>query len=291
MNPARPLALAAALATAASAQSIWLGNTSNNWGTDTNWTPAAIPAAGADIIINDTTGNPLVLDTSRAIGNFQVGNSGTRIGSTTVRTQANTLGISGGVTAIGAFTAVGPSFFGNLAITAGQSWNVGGDIGSHNGDRGVFIREVTDAAGTATAAGTLQMDADLTKTGTGQLVMAATTVSGAGNFIVNQGALKLNAGASRLLTVGGGGNITVNNDAQLFISRNSGTMSISRAIILNDTAAMVLGGGGAGNDNQVASPIAWNGSAHTLNLPVANVMSRPAPGPAPPLSTAPAPAP
>jgi autotransporter-associated beta strand protein len=140
--------------------------------------------------------------------------------------------------------------------------------------KGVFVREIVEANGTtpagAAAIGSFAMNGNLTKTGTGQLVLAATTVSGAGNFIVNQGALKLNAGASRLLSVGGSGNITINNDAQLFISRNSGTMSITRDIVLNNTAGMVWGGGGGANDSQVASNIAWNGSAHTLNLPVAN---------------------
>jgi autotransporter-associated beta strand protein len=252
------------------AQSIWIGNTSPDWGTASNWNPASVPAAGANIVINDTTGNPLVLDTNRAIGNFQVGNTGTRTGSTTIRTQINQLAIAGGVTAIGSFTNVGPSFFGNLSITADQNWNIGGQIGTHNGDRGVFIREVTNATGTATDVGSLLMAANLTKIGSGQLVMAATTVSGAGNFIVNEGALKLNAGASRLLTVGGSGNITVNNNAQLFVSRNSGTMAITRDIILNGTAAMVWGGG-TGSTNTIASNIAWNGTSHDIQLATSGI--------------------
>jgi uncharacterized protein with beta-barrel porin domain len=101
----------------------------------------------------------------------------------------------------------------------------------------VFIREIVEANGSVPAGaagigslvlGSLVLGANLTKTGSGQLVLAATTVSGAGNIIVNEGALKLNAGVSRLVTLGGSGKVTLNNDAELFIVRNTGTMSRPR---------------------------------------------------------------
>jgi fibronectin-binding autotransporter adhesin len=261
------------LLTSAALGQTWLGNSSNSWGTAANWNPAAVPASGANIIINDTTGssNVLLLDANRSIGNLQFGSTGTRNTSFTLRTtSANTLTMAGGLTAAGALNAVRLTLNGNFNLSADQTWDIRGNIGSHSLDQGVFIREATNAAGTAAGVGALTLNGNLTKTGSGQLVIAASNVSGAGNFIVNEGALKLNAGASLLLTVGGTGNITLNNNAQLFLSRNSGTLSLTRDIILNGTSAMVWGGGGTANDTSVASAIAWNGSSHTFNVPVNN---------------------
>jgi len=258
-----------AIATAhAQTTATWNGGTSRDWATAANWSPG-IPAEGDNVIIANTTTNGITLDASHAIGNFQFGTTGTRTSGFSFRTLTNVLTINGGLTASGGFGGVGPSFYGNLTIGQNQTWNIGGQIGSHTADRGVFIREVTDAGGTRTGVSSLVMNGDLTKTGTGQLVLAAATVSGAGNFIVNEGALKLNAGASSPLTVGGEGNITVNNAAQLFLSRNSGTMDITRPLILNDTAGMVWGGGTA-STNTIASPIAWNGT-HSFDVPVSNI--------------------
>lgn len=249
------------LTATATAQSTWNGGTSSSWSNAANWSPG-IPASGANVIIASTTTNGLTLDgtTSRNVGSITYGATGTRTSAFTFSTGTNVLTVNGGLTATGAFTAVGPTFNGNLAISADQIWNIGGEIGSVTTDRGVFIRE--RSAGNL---GTLAMNGDITKTGSGQLVIAASTVSGGGDFIVNSGALKLNAGASLLLTVGGAGKIQVNNSASLFISRNSGTMAIARDIEMAGTSTLVMGGGGAANTSTVASAINWAGT-HTLEL-------------------------
>jgi fibronectin-binding autotransporter adhesin len=266
------LALYPVLVTTSHAQATWNGNSSNSWGTGANWSPSGIPADGADVVIANTTGSSsiLVLDANRSIGSLQFGTTGTRNTSFTVRTLTHTLTIAEGLTATGALDAVRLSLHGNLTLSQDQEWNIGGQIGAHNTDRGVFIREVTNSSGTLTGVSSMVMNGDLTKSGSGQLVLAATTVSGSGDFIVNDGALKLNAGASSLLTVGGSGGIFLNNAAQLFLSRNSGTMSVTRQITLAGTSGMVWGGGGTANDTTVASAIAWNGSSHVLNLASGN---------------------
>lgn len=253
----------------ANAQSTWSGTSNANWSVAANWSPGP-PAAGSDVIISDTTSNGLTIDdgNSKTINTFTFGTTGTRVSGFTVRTAANTLTFNGGLSANGNFAGVGPSFYGNLVIAQDQTWTIAGEIGAHSSDRGLFIREATNTGGTATGTGTLQLAGSLTKEGVGQLVLAATTVSGAGDFIVNEGALKFNAGASRALTVGGSGNITVNNSAQLWTSRNTGTMDITRHIILNDNAGMTWGGGGVTSYSTVASPIAWNGTSHTLNVAI-----------------------
>jgi autotransporter-associated beta strand protein len=81
---------------------------------------------------------------------------------------------------------------------------------------------------------------------------------------VNAGALKLNAGSSTLLTVGGTGTITVNSGASLFISRNSGTFNLTKAIAINAGGSLSVGGNLANGSYDIASPIAWSG-ATTLN--------------------------
>lgn len=275
MNPRRFLRtenlLASLLLTAtgtATAQSTWNGTTSTNWSVAGNWAPG-IPASGDDIIIaNTTTTNSLTLDgtTSRTVGSITFGATGTRITPFTFSTGTNVLTINEGLVATGAFpvNTPGPTFNGNLIIGADQTWDIGGNIGSVTQDTGVFIRE--RSAGNL---GSIVMTGDLTKIGTGQVVIAASTISGAGDFIVNNGALKLNAGSSLLLTVGGTGVIQVNNSASLFVSRNSGTMNITRDIQMNGTSTMVLSGGGTTNTSTVASNIAWGGT-HTLNLGTAN---------------------
>lgn len=45
----------------------WIGGTSTNWGTAANWSPAAVPAADADVIITNGTNQP-TLDANRQIG-------------------------------------------------------------------------------------------------------------------------------------------------------------------------------------------------------------------------------
>lgn len=254
--------LASLLLTAtATAQSTWNGGTSSSWSNAANWS-GGIPASGGNIVIANTTGNGLTLDgtTSRNIGSILFGTTGTRTSGFTFGTGTNILTINGGLTATGAFSAVGPTFNGNLVIGADQIWDIGGQIGSVTADRGVFIRERSSGN-----LGSLVMNGDITKNGSGQLVIAATTISGDGDFIVDSGALKLNAGSSLLLTVGGAGKIQVNNNASLFISRNSGTMAINRAIEMTGTANLVMGGGGTPNTSTVASAINWSGT-HTLEL-------------------------
>src|SRR5690606_22037682 len=45
----------------------------------------------------------------------------------------------------------------------------------------------------------------------------------------------------------------------------SGTLSLTRDIVLNNNGSLVLGGGGATNSTTIASNIAWNGN-HILEL-------------------------
>lgn len=251
----------------ANAQSTWNGTTNANWNVATNWNPG-IPAAGADIIINNTTANGLTLnDGSHTVGKITVGSADPlRTSGFTLQTnQANTLTINTGITANGAFNnAVGPTFRGNFNFIQAQTISVGGTVGSVTADNGLFLRSFDDTA-SATPRGALAMNGDITKIGTGQLVLLGFDLTGPGNFIVNEGGLKLNAGGNQGFNVGGTGNITMNNSSILMISRNSGTFpTFTRPVIMNGSSSLQLGG----NTDSTTLPNTWTINNPSLALSV-----------------------
>ena len=248
-----------------SAQSTWNGTTNANWSNAANWNPG-IPAEGGAIIISDTTANGLTLDDgSHAVGSITVGTTGTRISGFSLNsTTAHTLTIGGDVIANGNFTGgIGMRIRGNTVISADQTWLVGGQLGTHAADRGIAINEV---AGSNTQ-GSLLLNADLSKSGTGQLTLGAVNVTGDGDIIANEGALKLNAGGSLPLTIGtvGSGNIVANNSATVIFSQNSGSFAITRPIQFNNTSNVITGSGSnnKGGTWDIASNMEWNGF-HTI---------------------------
>ncbi|MBN8456907.1 MAG: autotransporter-associated beta strand repeat-containing protein [Verrucomicrobia bacterium] len=251
-------------AIAVAADGTWNGTTNTNWSTAGNWASSIIPGSGDNLTIASTTTNGLTLDgtTSRTIGTLKFGADGLRATNFTLNTQtANTLTINGGIVAGGSFatTPTALTMKGNFIVANAQTWSVGGSA-SHSTDQGIFVREVTTGA---TNRGSLTLNANLTKTGAGQLVMAAIDLTGSGNLIVDSGSLKLNAGASQPLVVGGTGNITMNGSSVLSVYKNSGTMSISRAIVMNGTSSLVT----KNSTCDIASAITFNGT-HSLDAGV-----------------------
>lgn len=251
---------------AASAQSTWSGTTSVNWNVATNWNPG-IPAEDANIIIADTTTNGLTLnDGPHSVGSITIGATGTRTTAFTLSTTtANTLTIKGGVTAAGNFTAgIGPRLRGKIVVANNQTWQVGGQAGSHTDDRGLAVNEVASSA----TQGSLTLNANLDKSGSGQLTFGAVSVTGTGDINVNEGSLKLNAGGSLPLTIGtvGTGKIIINNSAALIFSKNSGTFNITRPLEFKNTGNVITGSGSnsAPGTWEIASNIAWLGTNHTI---------------------------
>jgi autotransporter-associated beta strand protein len=242
----------------ATAQSTWVGTTNTDWGTVTNWVPG-IPAAGGNVAIADATTNNLLLNASQTIGSLSFGSAGLRNTAFTLNTQAaNNLTLNGGIIANGTLNTTALTLSGHYTVAQDQTWSI---IGSATGaDQGVFLREaVAGAAGR----GSLKLDANLTKTGSGQLVVAAMDISGAGNLIVNEGLLKYNAGANQPLVVAGPGNVTLNGASILAIFKNSGTMTLTRPIVMNGTSSLQT----RVNVVDLASPITFNGT-HGLDAAV-----------------------
>lgn len=244
------------LSAPASAQSTWNGGTSADWANAANWSPG-IPASGANITIADSTVNGLTLDSSRSIGSLTFGTTGTRISGFTLNTTAaNSLTINGGIVANGLFTTAGPALRGHFTIPTPQTWTVAGS-NANNTDQGVFVREVTTGV---TNRGSLILSSNLTKNGAGQLLFAAIDLTGPGNLIVDAGGVKYNAGASQPLVIAGPGNITLNNASTLAVYRNSGTMVLTRPIVMNGTSSLIA----RNSTVDIASPVSFGGT-HTLD--------------------------
>ena len=252
----------------ASAQT-YIGGT-GNWSTAASWNPASVPASGADIILSGTslTGGTLTLDgsVSRVIGKYTHGDLGVRTNEFTLQTTSTAnMTINGGITANGNFTGTGLRLRGSYIVSANQFWQIAGEVGTHAADRGVTFNEIN-----ATTVSTLTLNGKLTKSGTGQLSLAAVNVDGASDIEVSEGSLKLNAGGSLPLTLGNPANtgkIAVNNSATLIISKNSGTFAVNRAIQFNNTAKLETGSGRTDQTGtyDIGSDIAWNGSHVVTN--------------------------
>ena len=240
--------------------------TDSNWSNSANWTPT-LPANGEDVFIADTTTqNALTLnDGAHTIGALNFGTSGARGSNsanftiTSGTAAANLLTINGGLNANGPLT--GPNFLINtqVAVQGDQTWSVAGAVGSPATDQGVSIANATN---------TVAVNFDIsggkiTKTGVGQLLIIGRNV-GNGSIDINQGAVKLNAGNSTTLTVNGTGTITVNNTGSLFIAANSGTLSLSKAIKINDGGTVSVGGNRT-LVSTVASQISVSGTNVTVN--------------------------
>lgn len=262
-----PTSLAAALAasllaiaqTTPAASSTWNGTVSAAWTNAANWSPD-IPAPGDDVVIADTTGagNSLSLTDSRVIGSLLFGTTGTRTTAFQITNSvaANSLTFNSGFTANGNLATVVEFFRVPVVIANDQTWTVAGPIGSATGDAGIRFRERS-----AGVQNRLTLDGTLIKSGSGQLSLVGITNFG-GNFVINQGALKLNAGGSTRLTLTGPGSITVNSGGWLMLSRNSGTFDVTRPFVLNNGATIQYGSGAA-TITPFGSPITWNG---TVNL-------------------------
>ncbi len=137
---------------------IWTGNTSTDWGTNTNWEGNAVPATGAEIVVPEGRINYPVLDQNRTIGGMYMGTGAT------ARLNAKTLTVQGAFTGTGKF--VGDAGAGMVISGAGNA--------------GILIFDQT-TPGTSNKVNTFQMN----RTSTGMLTLGAN---------MNVGTLTLNNG-------------------------------------------------------------------------------------------------
>jgi hypothetical protein len=75
----------------------WIGGTSTNWGTASNWSPASVPANGSDIIITNGTNQP-TLDANRSYGGVRINTGATLNNGSVTMTVANDISNCGTLT-------------------------------------------------------------------------------------------------------------------------------------------------------------------------------------------------
>jgi autotransporter-associated beta strand protein len=183
----------------------------------------------------------------------------------------NNLTVSGGLTAAGDLpgNVTTLALQGAINIAGSQTWEIGGIIAGPDKEQGVAVTGPVSG----TVPGTLIVSGTLTKTGSGMLTLTGLSW-GDGSMAVNGGALRLDAGLGKTLTVGGAGTsgqITIGDGAQLFFykeeSGDFGTLanpSITKPFVLNGASNVELAGANVA-DVAIGSPIAFNGT-HTVRL-------------------------
>jgi fibronectin-binding autotransporter adhesin len=240
----RAALLLAAATTVQAASSTWNGTVSSAWTNAANWLPG-IPATGDDVVIADTTssGNALSLTDSRSIGSLTFGATGTRTTAfqITNNVAANSLTFTNGLVANGAIGGVISFFRIPTIIDADQTWSIGGAPGAVTSDWGMGV--TPRANGTQTP---FTLNANLTKTGTGQLTFIGANITGNGNLTINQGVVKFNGGSSTTMSASGGGSIVINSGGKLMLFRNSGAVTCTKPIALNAGGTLEFGGNNTG---------------------------------------------
>jgi autotransporter-associated beta strand protein len=267
-------ALSLSIVSASAQTTLFTGSTSANWSVPSNWSPAP-PASLDNITIADSTPfNSLVLDDApHMIGALTFGNSGLRTAAFTVDATlpGKSLTVSGGMTAAGILpsSATSLALEGAINVAGSQNWEIGGILAGPDKDQGVAITGPVSGI----VAGALTVGGTLTKTGSGMLTLAGVSW-GNGSMAVNSGALRLDAGLGKTLTVGGAGTsgqITIGDGAQLFFYKEAsgdfGTLanpSVTKPFVLNGASNVELAAADAA-DVAVGSPLTFNGT-HTVRL-------------------------
>lgn len=90
----------------------WVGTTSTDWGTSTNWSPAGVPTTGDNITLGSGSGNQPVLDANRSIANIT-------ITARTLDLNGYTLTVTGTTTLTGGTINNGLISFSNTTTTFG----------------------------------------------------------------------------------------------------------------------------------------------------------------------------
>ncbi len=238
--------LLAAATTVPAASSLWLGTNATAgtaWTNPPNWFPVGVPNVGDDIVIADATGNNLNLADGRTIGALTFGTTGTRASAFTIGSNAPnaSLTINNGLVANGNIGGVLNFLRLPTVIGADQTWSIGGTPGTVTTDSGIGVTTL----GTPNQV-QFALNANLTKTNTGQLTFIGANITGNGNLIINQGPVKFNGGSTTTMSVSGGGSIIINSGGKLMLFRNSGAVICTKPITLNAGGTLEFGGNNTG---------------------------------------------
>ena len=250
-----PLFFATALVSTvvtASGQSAWdKGAATLNWGDSDNWNPDGVPLTTDDVTIASpiTASDVIVLGTDRAINSLFFNHTATPLllNSTTTRT----LNLAGSnISGYNLQKQQGSTVTINANILLGDATVSGGitDLvwNNSNSSGGVNINGTIGKANPGQAV-------NLTKSGTGQIVVTATTAQHDATTVTG-GTLRFNSGTIANVSFGSG-------DTTL----DGGTFSYQGPeIAINTTTGLPTGNGGA--DRSLLSNLVTAGTGGTLNM-------------------------
>ena len=248
----------------------WTGATSNNWRTASNWSPAGVPGAGANICFSTPNPTPAVAGgPPPRLGTIYV-LAGTNL---TLTSAGGALFLAGGIQSDGTFTFAGSR---RILVSGAQTWALGSSSGTINWPVTFQSAVTLSGAGDLTLAGAIAGPGGLTKTSAGTLLLGAAGSTHSGGITVNagillvngtltgEGAVAINAGAtlagngtlrSSLITVANGGVYRPGSGV-------SGTLS-TNALTLNNASALNFTVGTSTTRGAVTGNLTLNG---TLNI-------------------------
>ena len=245
----------------------WLGTTSTDWYTPSNWLPAALPTAADDVTVDSTSPHPTVINTGTAyshqlfVGAIGAGNLAITNGGNLSTFSIGYIGFfangAGVVTVDGAGSnwsnsvGLNVGYFGSGTLTitnGGVVTSIGAiNIGTNAGASGSVVVDGTGSGLGLSSNANLSVGAGGTGTltitnggavadtnaivGTPAGATGSVLVNGAGSSWVTTNGLQLGAGGQGTLAVSNGGTVTTNN-AQIGSSQNpggSGSASIDGA--------------------------------------------------------------
>lgn len=242
----------------ANARPTFTGTSNAAWSGTGSWSGGAVPAAAAEVRFDQARNTNL--DVSGTVGSLNFTAVATVAGSGAASNSTATLTLMNGLTHS---ANSGSSYMriANITLGADQVWTLNGAIGTGSASGVGFTLLAPNGT-----VNTLNLNGKtLTKRGSGQLSIGATTVS-AGSIVVEEGSVRLSVGASSNVTVGGTGAISVRPNAALMLGGNSSTNNT-----LDVTKTIRMDGGDATSPaifqvmgtqafaQTIKAPIEWSG--------------------------------
>ena len=242
----------------ANARPTFTGTSNALWSGTGNWSGGAVPAAAADVRFDQARNTNL--NVSGTVSSLNFSAVATVAGSAAATNSTATLTVMNGLT----HTANSASSYmriANITLGADQDWTLNGAIGTSSASGVGFTLSAPNGT-----VNTLNLNGKtLTKRGSGQLSIGATTVS-AGNMVVEEGSVRLSVGTSSNLTVGGTGAISVRPNAALILGANSSTnntLDVTKTIRMEGgdatSPAIVQTMGTQAFAQTIKAPIEWSG--------------------------------
>ena len=224
---------------------IWTGNTSTDWGTNTNWEGNAVPGIGAEIVVPAGRINYPILDQNRAIGGIYLGTGAT------ARLNAKVLTVQGAFSGTGKF--IGDAGAGLVINGSGNAGTVIFDQTTPGTTNKVNTLLMDRASTGMLALGTNLNVGTLTLTN-GKIEIGDYTLTSTTNGLGSANAYVKTSGTGRVKTnIASGTSIVfpVGNEAYnpVTISNNTGVADDFSVQVLDEV--YVNGNGNGGNRNNV----------------------------------------